>query len=150
MLKNSLDVVLAAHVGGKLVGQGGALRRRTSLGLDLWRRGLAPKLVFTGGFGEAVAAAFVARAEGVPQEVMALEAASTSTEENAALSRLLLGDVAVLVVTDGYHVIRTERVFRRHFSRADVVGATPSPLARAKMALREVVALAIYRLRGRL
>src|SRR5690606_5264267 len=100
-----------------------ALARRTRHAAALYRRGLAPRIVLTGGVGahppsEARAAAAIARAEGVPEEALILEERSTSTEENAREARRRIDARRVLVVTDAYHVFRAERVFRRHFEHA--------------------------------
>jgi uncharacterized SAM-binding protein YcdF (DUF218 family) len=132
-----------------------ALYARTRAATDLYLAGYAPTLALTGGVGdwgpaEAVVAEQLALGWGVPPEAILREERSTSTEENAALLRELLGDRSVLVVTDRYHVWRCERVFRRHFSRADAVGTTSPPYIRARGALREVLAIPWYAVRGRL
>lgn len=132
-----------------------ALYARTQAASALYRAGLAPRLALTGGVGdwgpaESVVAEQLALGWGVPQQAIIREERSTSTEENAALLRELLGDVSVLVVTDRYHVWRCERVFRRHFSQADAVGTTSPPWIRARGALREVFAIGWYAARGRL
>ena len=141
----------AIVVAGATVWRGGrpskALTRRTLAGVELWRRGYAPRLVLTGGVGahgpaEAVVAARIAREQGVPETALVIEARSRSTEENARFARDLLGPGRVLVVTDAYHVLRSELIYRRHFDDAGLVGLpigkTP---ALASGALREVPAL---------
>ncbi|MEQ1568486.1 MAG: YdcF family protein [Myxococcota bacterium] len=133
-----------------------ALQRRTRLAVDLWRAGVAPRLVFTGGVGtyppaEADAAATYAEALGVPPEVIAREARSTSTEENARYAAELVGPEAdVVVVTDAYHVFRAERVFGRWFDRVEGAGSVPRLDVRVRGSLREVVAIADYAVTGRL
>ncbi len=132
-----------------------SLARRARRAAALWHEGRAPRVILTGGLGrapisEARAAARVIEALGIPPEVVLLEERSTSTEENAREAAALLEGARVLVVTDAYHVFRAERVFRRHF--ADAVGAGSIGPARARVtgALREVVAIGAYALRGRL
>lgn len=130
-----------------------ALEWRVRLAVDLWRRGVAPRLVFTGGVGtyppsEAVGAAALAEALGVPRRVMVLEDRSTSTEENAALAAQEVRADRVLVVTDAYHVFRARRVFDRHFAEVDAVGSTYGQWSRLRGALREVLAVAAYGVRG--
>ena len=93
-------------------------------------------------------AAKLARSLSVPEEALILEEHSTSTEENASELADVLGDVSILVVTDGYHVFRTERVFRRHFSQVRVVGSQPGQRLRVRGALREVLAVGAYSVRG--
>lgn len=132
-----------------------ALQRRTAEAVGLWRRGLAPVIILTGGLGdhpptEAEAAATHARALGVPEAALVLEGRSTSTEENAAFAAALSDARRVLVVTDRYHAFRSQRVFARHFEHAAAVGSTPALDVRVKGALREVAAVAWYGLNGRL
>lgn len=132
-----------------------ALRRRTLHAVRLYRRGTAPTLVFTGGVGEhggseARAAAEVALAHGVPSSAIVLEEGATSTYESAELVAELIGPGRVLVVTDAYHVLRSERVFARRFSTVDAVGSIGSSNVRVYGGLREVVAVAAYGVLGRL
>jgi uncharacterized SAM-binding protein YcdF (DUF218 family) len=132
-----------------------ALARRVDRAVALWRGGAAPVLVFTGGVGdhgpaEGEVAAAYARAAGVPDGAILVEAASTSTEENAAGAAELLSAQRVVVVTDTYHVFRARRVFARYFAEVDGVGSTPEPWPRVRGALREVVAVLAYGLMGRL
>lgn len=133
----------------------GALARRARHGAHLYARGLAPRIVFTGGVGdhppsEARAAASIARALGVPDEAIVLEETSTSTEENAREAARLIGRGRVLVVTDAYHAFRAERVFARHFDGALAVGRSGTSGERVRGALREVGALTAYAVLGRL
>jgi uncharacterized SAM-binding protein YcdF (DUF218 family) len=132
-----------------------SLARRARYAAALYRRGLAPVLVTTGGVGthppsEARAAAAIARAEGVPEDAIVLEERSTSTEENAREAAKLVDARRVIVVTDAYHAFRAERVFRRYFDHAVAVGTAGSPSVRARGALREVTAVTAYALLGRL
>ncbi len=134
-----------------------ALRRRTSLAVELWEQAIAPRIVFTGGIGpdapasEAAVAAAYAQRQGVPSEALLLEERSTSTEENARFAAELLPEGArVVVVSDAYHVLRCERVFRRYFARVRGAGSLGHPWARLRGALREVLALAAYGALGRL
>ena len=154
----------AIVVAGCRVDPGGlpslALQRRTRLGVELWKQGLAPRVVFTGGVGdnppsEASAAAGYAATLGLPAEATLLEERSTSTEENAAFAADLLeaqGLAAsrILLVTDGYHTLRAGRVFGRYFAEVQPVGSLASRSVRARGALREVLALAWYGASGKL
>lgn len=154
----------AVIVAGCRVDPGGvpslALQRRTRLGVDLWRRGLAPRVVFTGGVGdnppsEASAAAAYAATLGLPAEATLLEERSTSTEENAAFAAELLSAQGiearrVLLVTDSYHTLRAGRVFGRYFREVQPVGSLASRSVRARGAMREVLALSWYAATGRL
>jgi uncharacterized SAM-binding protein YcdF (DUF218 family) len=112
-------VVLGARVlaGGV---PSGALRARTEKAVELYQRGLAPRLVFSGGVGvhppsEARVMLALATRLGVPAEACVLEEQSHSTEENARFaSRLLreLGARRVVVVSDPYHLLRARQYFR--------------------------------------
>ena len=145
-------VVLGArvHHGGTALG---SLRRRVERAAQLWKQGVAPRVVFTGGsFGqrpsEASVAAAVTRNLGVPESAEVIEDQSTSTLENASKARALIGPARVLVVTDTYHVLRTELVFRRYFSEADVLGVSNNYWPQFREALREVVALGAFLVTG--
>lgn len=133
-----------------------ALAHRTKHAVRLFERGLAPKVVFTGGVGthppsEAEAAARYAMGMGLPERAVVLEDRSTTTAENARFAAEILGaEARVLVVSDGYHVFRCERVFGRHFNEVRGSGSRGRPAARARGALREVVAVTAYALLGRL
>ncbi len=137
-----------------------ALARRAALATRLWRDGLAPRVVFTGGVGDhggseaSVAAAF-ARGLGLPDEAILLEERSTSTDENAAGAAEVLEAAGtprerILVVTDSYHVLRCERVFGRRFAEVEGTGSRSVPLARLRGAMREVPAVIAYAALGRL
>ena len=123
--------------------------RRTTKAVELWRRGLAPVIVLTGGIGafppaESSAAAAVARGLGVPDSAMILESKSTSTAENSRFSRALVDFNRIVVVTDSYHVRRCEWLFGKYFGEVRGVGvAAPWPY-RARGAFREALAYAYY------
>ncbi len=134
-----------------------ALARRTTRAVELWKEGIAPQIVFTGGAGsdypasEASVAAALAHQFGVPKEATLLEERSTNTDENARFAAQLLPRSArIVVVSDAYHVFRCERVFRRYFSAAQGTGSTGHPWARVRGSMREVAAVAAYGVLGRL
>ena len=132
-----------------------ALARRTRHAVRLYRRGLAPTIVFTGGVGEhppseAQAAAGLAARLGVPTKAMVLEENSTSTEENASCARELLDAERVLLVTDAYHTFRARRVFGRYFEDVSASGSIGALGPRIRGSLREVGVVAMYALLGRL
>lgn len=154
--EGSVDAVVVAGAGVMPGGvPGDALVARTAHAVALWEAGKAPRIAFTGGVGdwgpaESVVGARLAVEAGVPEAAIVREERSTSTEENARELRALLGDVPIVVVTDRYHVFRCERVFGRHFTHVDVVGATSPWGVRARGAAREVAAVLWYTIRGRL
>lgn len=99
---------------------GPAIERRMAEAIRLWREGLAPNLILSGGATlvqtpEAESMAAVARAAGVPDEALHLEARSTRTLENAVFTVEILrqrGWRRVMVVTDDFHMRRAVYCFR--------------------------------------
>ena len=99
---------------------------RVRAGAKAWHEGIAPRLVLTGGrapfarqpagASEAAAMADYARELGVPDDVLVVEDASSSTFENAReCARLLLprGAKKVWIVSHPFHLRRAMRQFRR-------------------------------------
>lgn len=133
-----------------------ALSSRVRAAAELYAAGRAERIVLTGGVGEAgvaeaEVAAALAESLGVPRSALVLESRSTSTEQNARFAAETIVGRRVLVVTDAYHVLRSERVFARYFDEVGVVGTlNPRWWPRTRGALREVVALAAYAVQGRL
>lgn len=136
-----------------------ALVRRTTKAVELWRHGLAPVIVLTGGVvkwppAEAVAAAWFAQNLGVPERALILESQSRNTAENARFARELAPFNAgpgraksgsrIIVVTDMYHVRRCEWFFREYFEVVQGVGVASPFFERAKGAFREAIAYAYY------
>jgi len=105
-------------------------------GIDLYERGLAGRIVFTGGYGDGarfseaqVARSFALRA-GVPAEAILVEGLSRTTRQNLALSRQLLAEHGlrrVIVVSDPLHMARALRLCRQ--LGIDAVGS-PTPSTR--------------------
>ncbi len=91
------------------------LAARLDQAVELWNDGLAPQVVVTGGkqegdrFTEASASARYLVDRGVPESVIVLEDAGSTTHESLAGARALLDEsvVTVLVVTDPYHALRS-------------------------------------------
>src|SRR4029453_19121011 len=73
------------------------LRARLDHALDLWQRGLAPRLIFTGGMGagDTTSEAAVSRAyalrHGVPDTAILMENNGRTTHESAAAAPVLIG-----------------------------------------------------------
>ena len=83
--------------------------------------------------------------------VFVLEKSSKSTEENAEYAKgVLPNSKSVLVVSDSYHILRSEKVFGRYFENVEGVGRVPIPSVRIKGSLRELAALLAYWYQGRL
>lgn len=105
-------------------------------GIDLYERGYAPVLVFTGGYGDGarysesqVARTYALRA-GVPDDAILIETLSRTTRQNLSRSRDLLSDHGlqrVIVVSDPLHMARALRLSRE--LGIDAVGS-PTPSSR--------------------
>jgi uncharacterized SAM-binding protein YcdF (DUF218 family) len=105
-------------------------------GIDLYERGYAPTLVFTGGYGNGarfsesqVARTFALRA-GVPDEAILIETLSRTTRQNLSRSRDLLSERGlqrVIVVSDPLHMARALRLCRE--LGIDALGS-PTPSSR--------------------
>lgn len=132
-----------------------ALRARVERGVALFHRGLAPRLLLSGGGprgppSEAEIMRRIAAAQGVPDGAILLEPESRNTAENAYLSAAMMrrhGFASAIVVSDPFHLLRARQWFRR----AGVeVGTSPAPLSgrgftwadRFFWTLREALALA--------
>ena len=112
-------VVLGARVlpGGV---PSGALHARVEKAVELYRGGIASRLVFSGGVGdnppsEAQVMRSLAVQLGVPAEACVLEEQSHSTEQNTRYSADLLRGLGlrrVVVVSDPYHLLRARQYFR--------------------------------------
>ncbi len=138
---------------------GPSLRARTLHAVELYHRGLAPVIIFTGGVGknppaESQVAAALAIRRGVPRSAIFLEETSTSTWQNIGNTVQIcreLGVRSVVVVSDPYHVWRAQRNFAAH-----EIEAYPSPTnnreawLRVLMTAREVLSVTRDLFTGRL
>ncbi len=88
----------------------------------LWKQGVAPFVICTGGFteldslSEAEACNVALQMAGVPAEVIIKEETSRSTLENAAETRRIMqarGWRTAVIVSDGYHLLRAKWLFER-------------------------------------
>ena len=130
-----------------------SLARRAIKAVELWRRGLAPVIAFTGGVGqwppaESAAAAQVARNLGVPDSAMLLEGRSKSTLENARYLRQIADYNRIVVVTDSFHVRRCEWFFGKYFKSVQGVGVVSPFRYRALGSFREALAYVYYAVFG--
>jgi uncharacterized SAM-binding protein YcdF (DUF218 family) len=139
--------------------------RRTIRGIELYKRGLAPLIIFSGDErrnepAEAAIRAEMARALGVPQEaIVTLDRSRTTREESIRTADLLRQRNAkrITLITDSLHTRRAKRLFERvglevyPAYSADYVVAMTSPLDRLWLSMRvaqESLALIYYRLAG--
>lgn len=120
--------------------------------LDLYRRGYASTLVFTGGYGygarfsESQVARRYAMREGVPADAILIETLSRTTYENLREARALMLERdlhRVIVVSDPLHMARALRLARR--LGIDAVGSsTPSTRFRSFRTRWQFLAREVY------
>lgn len=118
---------------------------RVKEGVALWQRGLAPKILFTGGPAlpeyrpHAEMMADVAREMGVPDDAIIVEDGAHSTLQNALLSQVLIPGQRVILVTHGYHMARSRLSLA--WAGIPVAGfATPGAFTGYKDVVREALA----------
>jgi uncharacterized SAM-binding protein YcdF (DUF218 family) len=106
-------------------------------GIDLYKRGLAPTLIFTGGYGgtgarfsESQVARRYALRQGVPDKAILIESLSRNTHDNLRQARMLMQQHklhSVIIVSDPLHMARALRISRDLGIRS--VGS-PTPTSR--------------------
>jgi uncharacterized SAM-binding protein YcdF (DUF218 family) len=98
------------------------LRARLDHAIDLWRRGFAPRIIFTGGFGnhdttsEAAVSQRYAIDHGVPSDVILIENRGRSTAESLKQVSSLMEAAPsreVILVSDPFHSLRVSILARR-------------------------------------
>lgn len=112
----------------------------------LWRRGLAPRVVTTGGnrpgdrFTEAQASATYLEARGVPADAIQQVGGANTFDSLSAVSRLLgkAGVRRVLLVTDPFHSLRARLVSQEVGLTAYVSPTRTSPVRGSTAFWREV------------
>jgi uncharacterized SAM-binding protein YcdF (DUF218 family) len=99
------------------------LRARLDHALNLWERGLAPRLIFTGGTGagdttsEAAVSRVYALKRGVPDTAILLENEGRTTRESlAAVSSIMRARQlrSAILVSDPFHMLRL-RILSEHY-----------------------------------
>ena len=160
------DAIVVLAAGG--ASSSGALSdnslRRALSGIDLYLKGLAPLLVFSGNDPDASRAesrirAHMAQEFGVsPQRVLTSSGANTTREEAALVKGLLWprGVRNILLVTDADHMIRAAPVFTHAGFRVFAVPVNEPEwdlgpgdrLDLLRGTLREIVALLYYKIAG--
>jgi uncharacterized SAM-binding protein YcdF (DUF218 family) len=129
------------------------LRARLDHAIELWRHGLAPILIVTGGTGvgdttsEAAVSQRYAVQRGVPSQKILLETEGRTTSESMAGVAALMGSQGrrdVLLVSDPFHMLRLTILARRHGLQPYASPTPTSPIAaspteRWKYALSESV-----------
>ena len=99
-----------------------AQRRRSEHGAALYKRGLAPYIICTGGYdtprhvkSEAAVCIELLTDLGVPANAILFEDRSMSTEENAIEAHKVMREhnlTTAILVSDNFHLMRAEMLFR--------------------------------------
>jgi uncharacterized SAM-binding protein YcdF (DUF218 family) len=98
------------------------LRARLDHAIDLWRHGMAPKIIFTGGFGdrdttsEAAVAEHYAIEHGVPPRAIMIENSGRTTSASLEhVASLMDAEPTrnVILVSDPFHMLRLSILARR-------------------------------------
>jgi uncharacterized SAM-binding protein YcdF (DUF218 family) len=114
------------------------LRARLDHAVTLWRRGLAPNLIVTGGQGtgdtttEAEVSQRYVRQRGVPAPAILLETEGRTTSQSMAGVAALMrkrGRRDVLLVSDPFHMLRLTIIARRHGLEPHPSPTPTSPIA---------------------
>lgn len=117
------------------------LRARLDHAIDLWRRGLAPILIVTGGTGtgdttsEAAVSQRYAVRHGVPAARILLENEGRTTSQSMESVAVLMGGRGrrdVLLVSDPFHMLRLTILARRHGLEPFASPTPYSPIAASR------------------
>lgn len=130
---HAIVVMGAAQYDGK---PSPVLRARVDHAIHLWRRGLAPLLITTGGRGagdtttEAAVERRYAMAHGVPESAIRMEPESRSTRESLRNVASMLGADArdVILVSDPFHMLRLAILAHRFGLRPRTSPTPTSPI----------------------
>lgn len=143
------DIIIVLGAGLRRDGRPAwALTRRSERAADLWHDGIAPMILCTGaqaeGYprSEASACREVLMRQGVSESAILLEEDSRSTEENAINSSQILSDIelsSAVLVSDSYHMLRSEWIFR---DTGIIAYTSPVPASRINQPLFYVYSLA--------
>src|SRR5262245_55196068 len=131
----AIVVMGAAQYGGR---PSPVFRARIDHGIELWRRGLAPRLIFTGGPGdrdttsEAAVAERYAIDHGVTPRAIMIENAGRSTAESLQHVAALMDaepSRTVVLVSDPFHMLRLTILARRYGLTAYASPTRTSPIS---------------------
>ena len=112
------------------------LRARVDHAIGLWRRGMAPMLIMTGGQapGDTTSEAAVERryamSHGVPSSAIRTEGRSRNTSESLRNVAAMLPESSrdVILVSDGFHMLRLSILARRFGLRPQTSPTPTSPI----------------------
>jgi uncharacterized SAM-binding protein YcdF (DUF218 family) len=131
----AIVVLGAAHYLGR---PSPVLKARLDHALGLWKRQMAPRIVFTGGTGEgdttseAAVGRNYALKRGVPDSAILIESHGRTTSESMQAVATLLHDRGlqrVILVSDGFHMRRLSIIARRYGLEPYGSPTTTSPIS---------------------
>ena len=117
------------------------LRARLDHALDLWQRGLAPRLIFTGGMGagDTTSEAAVSRAyalrHGVPDTAIFMENEGRTTRESVAAVSVIMRTQQMrtaILVSDPFHMLRLRILSTQYGVNASTSPTQTSPISANK------------------
>jgi len=145
--KNEYAIILGAKVNGEIPSL--SLRYRLEAALDYAKKHPNVNLVLSGGQGpdeditEAEAMRRFLVENGIDEDRLILETASTSTYENIQFSKKLLPASihSVTIITSDYHLARAREIARKLDLESDAVAAKTPKVVEWKLTTRERLAL---------
>ncbi len=132
-----------------------AMRERLDVALELYRDGMAKKIIVSGGIGqgeksEAQVMKDYLVGQGVPDQVIHLEDQARNTWENLRFSQSIMEEqawITAIIVTHGFHTHRSLKMAEDLGIQASAEPVMITPLNIVYYTLRECVALAEYSLK---
>ena len=118
------------------------LRARLDHALDLWQRGLAPTLIFTGGMGtgdttsEAAVSRLYALRHGVPDTAILMENEGRTTKESLAAVAVIMHARqmrSAILVSDPFHMLRLRILSTQYGVDAYTSPTKTSPISANKV-----------------
>ena len=128
-----------------------AFKRRLDKAFDLYNQGCADDIIVTGGkregdrFSEGEAGVKYLASLGIPMNLLQSETQSTSSYENLVLSKPLIQNDKLTIVTDDLHAYRTHFLATRLGYEVDLETVI-NPYQRTRYAFRELLMLVVYHL----
>jgi uncharacterized SAM-binding protein YcdF (DUF218 family) len=160
------DVIIILGGGVNVNGTPSAAQaRRTAAGAALYKEGLAPYVLCTGGYdsprhvkSEAAVCSTLLQQMGVPTSAILTEEISLSTEENALEAHQVMAEhhlTRALLVSDNFHLLRAKLLFRGEGipvveSPAQAISGPIGLRTAVGGSYREVAALLWYTFKGTL
>ena len=124
-------VVFAGGV-GESGRAGGGVQERISKAVELYRDGVAPKMIISSGFvfalREAETMKTIAISNGVPADAIILEERATNTYENVTYTRDILASQGwrrIALVSSPYHMRRALLTWRKAAPDVEVIASPP-------------------------